>query len=84
MTWGRGLRIADKRAPNVAEEGQEGPTTRKQNSYSTRGDLDSRRDFDQHQPPGASVTFAQRIGLPAAVELLTTLAAAGGFGRNFV
>lgn len=83
-TWSGWLRAAEQLAAYVAEATEEGPATGKKHSHSTRRDLDSRRDFDQHHPPSAGVAFAQRVGLAAAVVMAPAGAAGGRFGGNFV
>ena len=41
------------------------PRLGKEHSYASRGDDDSRGDFNDERAPGASMPFAQRIVFPA-------------------
>ena len=42
------------------------------------------RDFDQLHPPGVGMTFSERVGFAAAVEVATTFATAMCFGEQSI
>ena len=61
---------------------QIGPVSRKPDQHASATDGDFGGDFDQPRPPGAGVSFAQRIALPTLIEIAAAVASGQSLPRQ--